>query len=761
MRPPCTPPEAAPGEDVPNARHDESVVGNGEGGGSSSPTEHTEHPNSPAPAPAGLTVGQYAAAYGLTADFLRPLGVSDQSYMSIPAVRLLYRDVDGKELASRFRLALDDPHGGSGKFQWTKAKKSKPWLYGLWRLADGRNAGYVVLVFRESDCQVLWFHGIPAVALPEGELWDEHWAKHLDGITTIYVLVVGEDDLDERLGWIATSSIRERVRLVRLAADVAGLIALHLRGTDVRNEWERAMAESVPWAEDRDAARQRAIAEAFTIARDLLYDPNILDRIKEAIVAGGYAGDTTPPLLVFIVLTSRLLERPINLAFVAESASGKNRAIDAVLDLFPVHAYYKFTAGSPRSLIYSAEDFRHRIVIMSEADSIPEEGSAGAAFRSIAADSRMTYEVVLANPRTNKFETHRIVKEGPTGIVTTSTKSLSPQLRTRVLEAPLRDDPAQTKKIMLAHAAEVAGSAPVRVDPRPFVALQVWLEEAGVHKVVVPFARELAELVAASEVRMRRDFRQLLTCIQALGCLRQCQRERDSEGRIVATVVEDYGDARAILEPIFESIVAEGVTAAIRETVGAVPVLGDPISETELAQILGLAKSTTCERVAKALDGGWLVNLETWKGRPARLRRGAPLPGAADALPTPEQVLARIWKDAWQSVFGCSGETAGGAGGPPSPPPAPDDAVAAEAFLAPRADLVETYAPVLQELHQELYRRQNYMPVDEAVFFLCTRNAQLTFDVAYRLINKLDGIPWIVYEDEEQGTTVLIPIWNI
>jgi hypothetical protein len=108
--------------------------------------------------------------------------------------------------------------------------------------------------------------------------------------------------------------------------------------------------------------------------------------------------------------------------------------------------------------------------------------------------------------------------------------------------------------------------------------------------VIVPFARVLSELVPAKAVRMRRDFRQLLTCIQALALLYQCQRPRTHDGAIIASV-EDYRQARALLAPIFEVVASEGLTPAIRQTVAAVNP-GEEVSSAALAQRLGLAKST-------------------------------------------------------------------------------------------------------------------------------------------------------------------------
>jgi hypothetical protein len=122
--------------------------------------------------------------------------------------------------------------------------------------------------------------------------------------------------------------------------------------------------------------------------------------------------------------------------------------------------------------------------------------------------------------------------------------------------------------------------------------------------------------------------------------LHQCQRQKSPEGAILATL-EDYQHARELLLPIFDSIVAEGVTPAIRQTVEAIT--GDEhISEAMLAQRLKLSKSTVHYRVSRALAGGWLVNHEMRKGYPASLGRGAPLPDVRHVLPPADDIGAKI-----------------------------------------------------------------------------------------------------------------------
>src|SRR5581483_1353627 len=114
----------------------------------------------------------------------------------------------------------------------------------------------------------------------------------------------------------------------------------------------------------------------------------------------------------------------------------------------------------------------------------------------------------------------------------TSTRSLKTQMGTRVLEIPVPDDEQQTREVMRAHARSVQPATQTSIDLAPYVAVQQWLALAGCHKVTVPYADCLADLVPSRETRMRRDFRQLLTTIQTVALLHQCQRQKNAGGWI-------------------------------------------------------------------------------------------------------------------------------------------------------------------------------------------------------------------------------------
>jgi hypothetical protein len=156
----------------------------------------------------GCTLAAYAASKKLPLEFLTSDDVALEDgtcYVralgkEIPAVEIPYADRDGELLTTRYRIAV----GGDDKFRWEKGSTTT--LYGLHKLEEAEEAGYVLLLEGESDCHTAWYKGLPAVGVPGVDNWRDGWALHLDGIPKIFV-VVEPDEAGKKL-WRTLVSCR-------------------------------------------------------------------------------------------------------------------------------------------------------------------------------------------------------------------------------------------------------------------------------------------------------------------------------------------------------------------------------------------------------------------------------------------------------------------------------------------------------------------------------------------------------------------------
>jgi len=122
--------------------------------------------------------------------------------------------------------------------------------------------------------------------------------------------------------------------------------------------------------------------------------------------------------LLYLAVTSRLLERPCSVVVKGPSAGGKSFVVERVLALFPPDAYDALSAMSERALAYDREPLVHRMLVVYEAAGV--SGETGTyLMRSLLSEGRINYVTVVKGK--NGFEPKRVLREGPTGLITTTT----------------------------------------------------------------------------------------------------------------------------------------------------------------------------------------------------------------------------------------------------------------------------------------------------------------------------------------------------
>ena len=268
-------------------------------------------------------------------------------------------------------------------------------------------------------------------------------------------------------------------------------------------------------------------------------EPRILDRLPRDLRRRGLVGEERLAKIVYLATTSRLLKKIVSIAVKGPSSAGKSFTVETVLGFFPDSAFYALTAMSDRALAYSEEPVKHRMLVIYEAAGI-EGDWASLLVRTLLSEGRIRYETV--EKVGDEIKGRMIEREGPTGLITTTTRiKLHPENETRLLSLVATDTPEQTSNVLLALADEEER----HVDVSEWHDLQRWLE-LGQREVTIPFGQQLAKLIPPKAVRLRRDFAALLALIRAHALLHQASRRHDERERIVATI-EDYAVVRDLV----------------------------------------------------------------------------------------------------------------------------------------------------------------------------------------------------------------------
>ena len=212
--------------------------------------------------------------------------------------------------------------------------------------------------------------------------------------------------------------------------------------------------------------------------------------------------------------------------------------------------------------------------------------------RSLLSEGCVRYETVEKG-KDGELKTRLVEREGPTGlIVTTTSVALHPENETRLLSLSATDTPDQTKLVLSRLAADDLAEP----DFARWHDLQVWLATAE-HRVSIPYARTLAELVPPVAVRLRRDFRAVLSLIRSHALLHQASRERDAsrEGGRDARGLRDRPRTRR--RHRLRGSRGDGAPDRARDGAAvAAGRRGERVSVAQLADLLDVDKSATSRR---------------------------------------------------------------------------------------------------------------------------------------------------------------------
>jgi hypothetical protein len=282
------------------------------------------------------------------------------------------------------------------------------------------------------------------------------------------------------------------------------------------------------------------------------------------------------------------------------------------------------------------------------------------------------------------FTTRQIVREGPTNFITTTTApAVHDENETRLWTLTVDDSPETTAKVLALQAERAQGLLPA-VDTQPWRDAFEWLVLSGAHEAMVPYADTLAGALPHEPLRIRRDFARLLEAIRVCAIVHQRQRERDAEGRVVASLA-DFALVRAILADTFR-IAVEGLTPKSRELISTVQRLHaakaaqqldaekGAVTVAELMKAFRKPKRTIHNWLKPALELGLLEDLNHGqKGKPLLLQPGTCAVAERSALPD-VQVLADACQASVTWVDPSTGQREAILFSPP--PSSPDDTMA-------------------------------------------------------------------------------------
>jgi hypothetical protein len=373
--------------------------------------------------------------------------------------------------------------------------------------------------------------------------------------------------------------------------------------------------------------------------------------------------------LTYVGATSRILKNPINILIKGASSGGKSFTTLHTLKLIGPNFVNELTSSSALSLVYGTDPLAHTVIFLFEANQLHTEktdkdSTFAMLVRTLISEGRIVHQTTVEDPNSpTGRRVERIVREGPIALITTTTGELYSENETRMLSWHIHEDREQTAAVMTGIAKRAIGTVGASIDLASWHDFQRWIA-LGPNDAVIPFAQQITDAIKPLMVRFRRDVGSLFSFIKASALLHQAQRQKDAQGRVIATVA-DY----AIAHPIFSKVMAESSGKAVTENVRVVvkliaeraaaaptkhtgtmrfqrvEVAGRAsevtISSEQIGIATGLGRSSAYKAVVNAIDLGFLTNNETRPRKPFRLVLQHKLDEAgASLLPDPTTIVA-------------------------------------------------------------------------------------------------------------------------
>lgn len=379
---------------------------------------------------------------------------------------------------------------------------------------------------------------------------------------------------------------------------------------ELQRQRNRSKADSTP-----DTETQPISSEDRERAEALLNDPDLLQRFLEATEKSGCVGEDNNKILVYLAMTSRLLDRPISLIIKGDSSGGKSFLVERISAFMPDAEKLAFSTITPKALYHRTDDLSHKILIVYER---PGAEDSDYPIRTLQSEGKLTISMPVKDEKTGQFETMDKTVAGPVAYIETTTKShIHPENETRCFEVFIDESEEQTDRI---HEVQRARYRSKGITQPPDLSLWQLAQQMLTKRTVkIPFIDLIT--FPSTPIRARRDHQRFLTLVETSALLHQFQRSTqtvDGEEHILASEVDyaiAYGLASAVLGQTIKAISpkTESLLMKLKEKFG-----GENGETFQRKEVYGLVEwnTKTVDRCLKEAAGqGCLDVLKGGQGK--------------------------------------------------------------------------------------------------------------------------------------------------
>ena len=307
--------------------------------------------------------------------------------------------------------------------------------------------------------------------------------------------------------------------------------------------------------------------EEKKLGLSFLKSPDLFQQIIDDMTTLGYVGEDINKQLLYLCATSRLMDDPISVLIISQSASGKSYLVETVAKLIPENEVIDFNTVSKQALQYMGDRLLNKFMIMGEAMHDPDIEHQ---IREILSGHKLSRYVVVKNEKTGEMTTEKIlVRASVSSALTTTNNKVNPENASRYFIANADESRDQTQRIYEAQKHKYSEERQlVKKNVIPNVIKKHHAAQRLLRKITIVFPSVLREKLRFPDLvmRLRRDHERFIDLIAVICFIRQCQKKIKSndEFEYIECDRTDYRIAYDILmNGVLPSTVSEMPRGAI------------------------------------------------------------------------------------------------------------------------------------------------------------------------------------------------------
>ncbi len=394
--------------------------------------------------------------------------------------------------------------------------------------------------------------------------------------------------------------------------------------------------------------RKGSRAEVKRAKRDatkLLKSRRFFNQLLLALKKDGLVGEEQTALVLFIVVVSRLLLRPLNAFVKARSSAGKNFLINKVLRLLPRHAISEITSVSERAWNYMGTRLRHTVVYLQERN---EAAGDVHPLRLLISEDKIIRRVTRW--KDGKLSTKKYVAYGPVASISTGTKQLEIDDQTRHIVLSLDETPEQTRKIAKSYRPQTKGLS--RQEIRTWHMVQRLLEKRmGIEITLPEWFDKVADWLFVDDLRVRRYYVAFIEACRTVCLIRSFQSRNTSKATRLTVEFADFAITALIFDRVFvESLrLRKGPNESIRDLVDRLAAqTGKPVSAKDVARERGVSMDRAYQVLRSAKNAGVIERANEPEKANLKLYQAVPPPRF---VPDPKRLFRKLHLEETVRIF--------------------------------------------------------------------------------------------------------------